>query len=106
MLIVGSSSVVITQQNQYSVIRQFGRVVDVRTNPGISWKLPFFQQTEVIPNTMLIYDLPISDVITKDKKTMVADSFVLWKIDDPYKFIQNLNGRIFRGTRPPFYKCL
>ena len=43
---------------------------------------------------MLIYDLPISDVITKDKKTMVADSFVLWKIDDPYKFIQNLNGRI------------
>ena len=94
VLIMGSSSVVITQQNQYSVIRQFGRVVDVRTNPGISWKLPFFQQTEVIPNTMLIYDLPISDVITKDKKTMVADSFVLWKIDDPYKFIQNLNGRI------------
>ena len=32
--------------------------------------------------------------ITKDKKTMVADSFVLWRIDDPQKFIQTLNSSV------------
>ena len=89
-----SSCFVVTQQNQYSVIRQFGKVVDVRTQPGISMKIPFIQQSSTIPNTMLLYDLPISDVITKDKKTMVADSFVLWRVDDPYRFIQNLNGQL------------
>ena len=36
-----SSCFVVTQQNQYSVIRQFGKVVDVRTQPGISMKIPF-----------------------------------------------------------------
>lgn len=89
-----SSCFVVTQQNQYNVIRQFGKVVDVRTQPGISMKIPFIQQSSTIPNTMLLYDLPISDVITKDKKTMVADSFVLWRVDDPYRFIQNLNGQL------------
>ena len=36
----------------------------------------------------------MSDVITKDKKTMVADSFVLWRIEDPQRFIQTLNSSV------------
>ena len=39
---------------------------------------------------MLLYDLTASDVITQDKKTMVVDSYVLWKITDPLKFTQTL----------------
>lgn len=85
---------VITQQNEYTVIRQFGRVVEIRDVPGISWKLPFVQTSETMPNRVLLYDLPVSDVITQDKKTMVADSFILWRIEDPQRFIQTLNGSI------------
>ena len=59
------------------------RVVDIRATAGVSFKLPFIQETQTLPNTVLLYDLPVSDVITKDKKTMVADSFVLWRIEDP-----------------------
>ena len=66
-----SSCFVVTQQNQYSVIRQFGKVVDVRTQPGISMKIPFIQQSSTIPNTMLLYDLPISDVISSKTQTEV-----------------------------------
>ena len=89
-----SNACVITQQNEYTVVRQFGEVVDIRSTPGISWKLPFIQTASTLPNTVLLYDLPISDVITQDKKTMVADSFVLWRIQDPKLFIQSLNGSI------------
>ncbi len=85
---------VITQQNEYTVIRQFGRVVEIRDVPGISWKLPFVQTSETMPNRVLLYDLPVSDVITQDKKTMVTDSFILWRIEDPQRFIQTLNGSI------------
>ena len=85
---------VITQQNEYTVIRQFGRVVEIRDVPGISWKLPFVQTSETMPNRVLLYDLPVSDVITQDKKTMVVDSFILWRIEDPQRFIQTLNGSI------------
>lgn len=92
LAIVGGSSVVVTQQNEFSIVRQFGKVVSIRDTAGVSFKLPFVQTVDTLPNTVLLYDLPISDVITQDKKTMVADSFVLWRIEDPQLFIQTLNG--------------
>ena len=94
LLVLGKSCFVVTRMNQYTVVRQFGEVVDIRSTPGISFKMPFVQTTSTLPNTVLLYDLPISDVITQDKKTMVTDSFVLWKINDPKRFIQTLNGNI------------
>ena len=93
-LVLLESSMVVTHQNEYTVVRQFGEVVDIRDTPGVSLKLPFVQTVSTLPNTVLLYDLPISDVITQDKKTMVADSFALWKISDPKLFIQTLNGSI------------
>ena len=42
-------------------------------------------------------DLAASDVITKDKKTMISDSYVLWKISDPLKFAQTLNSSVESG---------
>lgn len=93
-VVVLANSVVITRQNEYTVVRQFGEVVGVRDTPGVSFKIPFVQSTATLPNTVLLYDLPISDVITQDKKTMVADSFALWKIADPVLFIQTLNGSV------------
>ena len=89
-----SNSFVVTKPNQYTMIQQFGKVVAVRDEPGLSFKIPFVPNAKTIPNTVLLYDLPISDVITKDKKTMVADSFVLWKVSDPLTFIQTLNGNV------------
>lgn len=94
LLICGLNCFVVTEQNEYSVIRQFGKVVDIRDTAGVSTKLPFIQEVDYLPKTVLMYDLPVSDVITMDKKTMVADSFVLWKINDPQKFIQTLNSSV------------
>jgi len=96
LFIVCSSCIVITYPNEYSVIKQFGEVVSIRDNEdgqsGLSFKLPFIQSVTKVPNTKLLYDLAISDVITKDKKTMVEDSFVIWSIDDPMAYIRTLNG--------------
>ena len=89
-----SNSFVVTKPNEYTMIQQFGKVVAVRDEAGLSFKIPFVQNAKTIPNTVLLYDLPISDVITKDKKTMVADSFVLWRVTDPLTFIQTLNGNV------------
>ncbi len=92
-----SSGFIVTKENEYTIIRQFGRVVDIRDQAGVSFKLPVIQNRQTLPKMVLLYDLPVSDVITKDKKTMVADSFVLWRIADPQKFIQTLNGSVSNG---------
>lgn len=85
---------VVTQQNEYTIVKQFGAVVKVIDEPGLSLKMPFIQTTSTLPKTEMLYDLAVSDVITSDKKSMVADSFVLWRISDPLKFIQTLSGNL------------
>lgn len=93
-IIVFSSSIVITQENEYKLIREFGRISSVITEPGISFKVPFIQSADTLPKEILIYDLASSDVITMDKKTMITDSYVLWRIDDPLLFAQTLNSSV------------
>jgi len=94
LLITGASSIVITQENEYSLVRQFGRIDYVVSEAGISFKLPFIQSVDKLPKQTLLYDLPSSDVITSDKKTMICDSYILWRISDPQKFAQTLNSSI------------
>ena len=91
------TSVTVTQQNEYKLVRQFGKVDRVISSPGISFKIPFIESTQSLPKETLLYDLAASDVITKDKKTMISDSYVLWKINDPLKFAQTLNSSVESG---------
>jgi len=83
-----------TEANEYTIVRQFGAVVKIVDEPGLSMKIPFIQSISTLPKTEMLYDLAVSDVITSDKKSMVADSFVLWRISDPLKFIQALSGNV------------
>ncbi len=94
VVIILSNSIVVTQHDEYKIIREFGKIVRVIDTSGLSFKTPFIQSTQSLPKNVQLYDLPISDVITKDKKTMVCDSFVLWKITDVQKFIKSLSGQI------------
>lgn len=91
VVIIGcAETFVVTQENEYTLIKQFGKVDRVITTSGLSCKIPFVESSDTLPKTLLLYDLTKSDVITQDKKTMVVDSYVLWKIDDPLKFVQTL----------------
>ena len=94
LLITGASCIVVTNENEYSLIRQFGRIDRVVSKAGISFKLPFIQSVDTLPRQILLYDLSSSDVITSDKKTMICDSYILWHIVDPTKFAQTLNGSV------------
>lgn len=93
VLILVNSSLVVTYPNEYTVIKQFGRIESIRQTPGLSMKIPFIQTAEKIEKETLLYDLAVSDVMTKDKKSMIADCFVLWQIEDPYKYTQTLSAQ-------------
>lgn len=93
-LMIGASSIVVTNENQYSIVRQFGKIDHVVDTAGVSFKIPFIQTVDTLPKQTLLYDLSPSDVITSDKKTMICDSYILWHITDPQKFAQTLNSSI------------
>lgn len=91
--IVVNMCTVVTYPNEFTVIKQFGKIVEIREEPGLSFKAPFIQTAEKIENEVLLYDLAVSDVMTKDKKSMIADCFVLWRIENPQKYTQTLSAQ-------------
>lgn len=93
-LFLGLSCMVVTGENEYKLVRQFGKIDHVQSEAGLSFKMPFIQTVDSLPKYVQIYDLAPSDVITRDKKTMITNSYVLWQITDPIKFAQTLNGSI------------
>ncbi len=88
--LVGSSMYVV-HQNEYVAVRRFGKIIAIASEPGLHFKTPFIEDTQAISGKIIIYDIPASDVITKDKKSMITDTYVLWRVSDPLKYIQTLN---------------
>lgn len=99
LFILSQTCFVVTYQNEYKLIKQFGKVEKIVSEPGLGFKVPFIQTVDTLPKEMLVYDLLPSDVITKDKKAMVCDCYVLWKISDPQLFIQTLNSKSYAENR-------
>lgn len=90
-VILLSGALYTVQPNQYVAVRQFGKIVKIQDKLGLKAKIPFIQNTQRISAATKLYDVPLSDVITKDKKSMIADNYVLWKVVDPVKYIRTLD---------------
>ena len=93
-LITLGSSIEVVNQDEFKLVKRFGKVDRVQTTSGICFKIPFVETADTLPKEILLYDIAESEVITSDKKTMITDSYVLWRITDPLKFAQTLNGSI------------
>lgn len=90
-LIVVLNSAFVIRENQYGIVKEFGKIEKVIAEPGLYFKIPAVQEVDTVSKELLLYDIAKSDVITKDKKSMIVDSFVLWRITDPKVFAQTLN---------------
>lgn len=85
------TSVYTVQPNEYAAVRQFGKIVRVEDTSGLKFKLPLIQNIQKISKATTLYDVPLSDVITRDKKSMIADNYVLWRVTDPTSYIRTLD---------------
>ena len=77
--------------NEYAALFEFGKIVSIIDTPGIKYRLPAVNTVRYISKKLHLYDIPRSGVITKDKKSMIADNYVTWRVIDPVKYIQTLN---------------
>ncbi|MBQ1741982.1 MAG: protease modulator HflC, partial [Oscillospiraceae bacterium] len=75
LIIVGTSLFTVGPK-EYVAVREFGRIVRIIDTPGLYLKTPFIQSTQRVSAATILYDIPASDVITKDKKSMISDNFV------------------------------
>mgnify|MGYP000047172717 FL=1 len=91
LLIFIVNTMFVIRENQYGIVKEFGKIEKVVSAPGLYVKIPFIQEVDTVSKELQLYDIAKSDVITQDKKSMIVDSFVLWRITDPKVFAQTLN---------------
>ncbi len=84
------SSTYTLKENEFGLIKEFGKVVQTNSEAGLYFKKPFIQSVMKLPKEEQLYDLAPSDVITSDKKSMIADCYVVWQIEKPLTYYQTL----------------
>ncbi|MCK4965565.1 protease modulator HflC, partial [bacterium] len=88
VLILINSALFTVDEKEQAIILQFGKPMRVIEEPGLSVKIPFIQVIEYFEDRLLEYDSAPTEIITKDKKTLVVDNYACWKITEPLKFMQ------------------
>ena len=91
LAVAGFSSIFIVDETQQVVILQLGKPVKTVTKPGLNVKLPFpFQEKITFDDRLLEYDSPPEEILSKDKKSLIVDNYVRWKIVDPLQFLKTV----------------
>ncbi|MHB1300647.1 MAG: protease modulator HflC [Burkholderiales bacterium] len=92
-LVLLSSSVYTVDQRQSALVLQLGEIVSVKTAPGLYWKIPVIQNVRYFDNRILTFESPEPErYITSEKKNVLVDSFVKWRIVDPRQYYISTGG--------------
>jgi len=92
-MVILSATIFTVDQRKYAIIFQFGEVRDVISEPGLYFKWPMIQNVRYFDNRILTLDNSEPErFITSEKKNVLVDSFVKWKIVDPRLYYVSVAG--------------
>jgi membrane protease subunit HflC len=87
--IVFYATAVVVPEGQTVFITRFGRPVRAATQAGLHWKLPWpIDRASWLDMRRRIYETGHTEMLTRDKKNIIARTFVVWRIGDPLTFVQ------------------
>lgn len=91
LVVILTNATYIVKENEYAYVTRFSKFVKIQDSAGLHFKVPVLDKIEKLPHYRMMYDIPPSEVLTGDKKTLVVDNFAVWKIDDPYTFMRTVS---------------
>jgi membrane protease subunit HflC len=81
-------------EKEVAIVTQFGRPIKTIREPGLNMKLPYpIQQVIRFDSRLLVFDPPPAEFLTSDKKNILVESFMCWRIVDPEKFLVTVNDK-------------
>ena len=93
VLVVLSASMFTVDQRQNALVFQLGEVVSVKTKPGLYFKLPLVQNVRFFDTRILTLDSADPErFITSEKKNVLVDSFIKWRVIDARQFYVSVGG--------------
>jgi len=100
LILFGFSTIITVDETEQIVILQFGKPVRTINKPGLNFKLPApVQVSNAFEKRLLEYDVPPEEILSRDKKSLIIDNYVRWRIVDPLLFLQTVKAIPTAKTR-------
>lgn len=100
LILFGFSTIITVDETEQIVILQFGKPVRTINKPGLNFKLPApLQVSNSFEKRLLEYDVPPEEILSRDKKSLIIDNYVRWRIIDPLLFLQTVKAIPTAKTR-------
>jgi membrane protease subunit HflC len=93
IMLLAATSLFTVDQRERAIVFQLGEIREVITDPGLNFKLPLIQNVRFFDNRILTLDTPETErFITSEKKNVLVDSFVKWRIADVKQYYISVQG--------------
>ena len=93
LLILLSLSTFTVDQREFALVFRLGEIVSVKKEPGLFFKTPIVENVKFFDKRILTYESEQPDrFITSEKKNVLVDSYIKWRIMDPSKYYVSVNG--------------
>lgn len=99
VILLGSTSLFIVQQHQLALLLRLGEIVDADYEPGLHLKLPLVQNVMIFDKRIQTLDSPPERYLTSEKKFVVVDSYVKWRIADVAQYFRSTRGSMGTTSR-------
>jgi membrane protease subunit HflC len=94
VVVLVSSAFFTVDETEVAIVTRFGRPLDGLARPGLHVKWPWPIETVVrLDSRLLVFDNEPTEMLTRDKKNVLIDSFICWRIADPLRFAQTVRTR-------------
>ena len=90
VLFILSSSYFYVDQRVQALVLQFGEPVRVIKEPGLQFKIPLIQNVEYFDKRLILFDNPVEEIISADRKRLIVDAFARYRITDPLRYYQSI----------------
>lgn len=98
VLLLASQGLYVVKETEKAIKLQFGQIVDDNIQPGLHWKLPFFQNVKRFDARILTLDSKPERFLTAGKKYVIVDSFVKWRIKDVLAYYRSTSGDRYNAS--------
>lgn len=98
-VLVGSQTLYVVKETERAVVLKFGEIVEDNVQPGLHFKIPVMNEVKTFDARILTMDSRPQRYLTLEKKAVIVDSYVKWKIADVSRFYQATSGDEFVANR-------
>ncbi len=100
VIAVAPSAVFTIEETEVGIVTRFGKPLADLAEPGLHLKMPWpIDRVLRLDQRLLVFDNEPAEMLTRDKRNVLVDSFVLWRIEDPLRFAQTVRTRIEAEAR-------